>query len=128
SVQRPGPGSLQQSLGEPGLRIGPRSFSDVPKTDGEEEDRQHDERTGSGLNQAHANHVRTFHSSHANTRVVNPIKRCNCPFVAPFASSSIETLSSLFAWLAGWFGSMTLSVGRAGVTSTATRLVYLLTR
>jgi len=41
--QRARPGSLQQILCEPGLRIHPRSFPDLPQADGEEAYRQDEE-------------------------------------------------------------------------------------
>src|SRR6187551_253501 len=125
--QRAGPGSLQQILCKPGLRIDPRSFPDLPKPDGDEAHRQDEESAGSGADGDHATRFQKPHTNHANVRVANPIKSCSCPLVAPFASSLIETLSSIFA-LAGCSGSVAVFVGRAGVTSTATRLVYLLTR
>ena len=77
-----GPSPLQEHLREPGLRIDPRPFPDLPQPDGEEAHRQHDKRTGSGLTRAHAIRYRWRHIQSASTSAITPISICHGALVA----------------------------------------------
>ncbi len=89
SCEGAGPGPLQQQLREPGLRIDPRSFPDLPQSNGEEAYRQRGQSARSSSDRVYATCLLYPHINDASAKAASPMRICSCPLVAVFGKPKI---------------------------------------